>query len=95
MTNLRKTAAALLAALALGSTFAAVSTAEARPGRHGGWHGHHGHHRPHHGFRHWGAYGLIGGAAYMAAGPRCRLVERVNAYGDVVLRRVCHRPMYY
>ncbi|MCA0404537.1 MAG: hypothetical protein LCH39_00085 [Proteobacteria bacterium] len=97
----RKIFAALLAAFALGSTFAAVSTAEARPGGHGGhggWHG--GHHRPHHGHfrhhhRHWGAYGLIGAASYVAAGPRCRLVERVNRYGDVVLRRVCVRPIYY
>lgn len=98
MTNLRKTAAALFAAFALGSTFVAVGTAEARPGHHGGWHG--GHHRPHHGHfrhhhRHWGAYGLIGAASYVAAGPRCRLVERENVYGDVVVRRVCHRPIFY
>lgn len=108
VSGLRKTFAAVIAALALGSAFAAVGTAEARPmggGHHGGGHGggwhhrpHHGpfHHRPHRHHGHWGGgYGLIGGAVYVASGPRCRLVERINPYGEVVVRRVCPRPIYY
>ncbi len=80
---------ALTVALATASTF---SAAEAAPRR---WH-----HRPH-----WGAgAALVGGlaiagaiaasSAYAAedAGPvrRCYLVDRVNAWGDVIgTRRVC------
>lgn len=88
-----KSARILLAALALsGAAIAATGEASARPGRGHGWHGghgHHGHHLRHRG--HWRGYGV----AYVAAGPRCRLVERVNRYGDVVMRRVCFRPAYY
>jgi len=99
-----KSARILLAALALGgAALAATGEASARPGGrgghgwHGGGHGGHGwhrpHHRPHYGFRGYG-YGLAG-VAYVAGGPRCRFVERVNAYGDVVVRRVCRNPVYY
>lgn len=102
-----KSARILLAALALGgAALAATGEASARPGGRGGhgghgWHGGgHGGHGWHGGHRwrghHWRGYGYgLAGVAYVAGGPRCRLVERVNAYGDVVVRRVCRNPVYY
>lgn len=99
MIKFQKTAAMFLAALAIGgAALTAAGEAQARPGRggHGGGHGW-GHHRPHHGWGHhrphWRGYGIVAPVAYL--GTRCRLVERVNRYGDVVLRRVCARPIYY
>jgi hypothetical protein len=68
------------------------------PGHHGGWHPHGhggphlpawGHHRPHGYFGH-GAWGVV--HVGYPHGPRCRLVERENRWGEIVLRRVCRRP---
>jgi hypothetical protein len=89
-----------LAAAALGIAIAgsaiAPSSAEASPrhGGHGGGWGHHGGGWGHggwgHGRPHWGhrPYGIVR-IGYGGYGPRCRLVERENRWGDVVVRRVC------
>lgn len=92
MTMIRKSTSLILGAVALaGAALAIAGEASARPG-----HGHHGHgiHR-HHGHHHiWrGHYGprFVG---YYGGGYRCRFVRRVNAYGELVVRRVCFNPYY-
>jgi len=92
-----------LAAAALGIAIAGSaitpSSAEASPrhGGHGGGWGHHGGGWGHggwgHGRPHWGhrPYGFVR-IGYGGYGPRCRLVERENRWGDVVVRRVCFGP---
>jgi hypothetical protein len=50
-------------------------------GWHGGWHG-----------GGWGGTVVVGDS--FPYGHRCRLVERVNRWGEVVVRRVC-RPAHW
>lgn len=99
MTKLSKTLAIALTGLGLafGSALATAGDAEARPGRGGGIHRggiHHGGHfrHGHWGHRHWrhARWGL-GGPMLVSGvyGPRCRLVERLNPYGEIVVRRIC------
>ena len=97
--TIRTSTSLLLGALAVGGAALAVAgQASAAPGggfRHGPHHPHHGHgiHR-HHGHHHiWrGHYGprFVG----YGGGYRCRFVRRVNAYGELVVRRVCFNPYY-
>lgn len=89
-----------LAAAALGLAIAgsaiATSSAEASPrhGGHGGW----GHHGGHGGWGRgdWGHRGYWGprypGFVRIGYGPRCRLVERQNRWGEIVIRKVCFGP---
>lgn len=88
MITIRTSTKYLLAALALGgAALTAAGEASARP-RHG--HGFHGHHGGHHIWRgHYGPRFVSYGGGY-----RCRLVRRVNAYGELVVRRVCFNRYY-
>jgi hypothetical protein len=104
MSTFSKSVTMALAALALGAASLASATAEASPRGHGVRHGGHGGHIRNHGIgrhhiyrghwgghgRRWGGYPVYGAAYY---GGSCRIVERVNVYGEVVARRVC--PSYY
>lgn len=95
MSAFKKSMTVALTALALGTaTLASVSTAEAGPYRH---------HGPRWGVGAAILGGLAVAGAYAATRPayaapiydedypvtRCRLVDRVNVYGEVVTRRVC------
>lgn len=109
MSTFSKSVTMALAALALGAASLASASAEASPRGHGVRHGGHGGQFQNHGIashhlvrggwngghhwghrRHWGAYPVYGAAYY---GGSCRLVRRVNVYGEIVVRRVC--PTYY
>jgi hypothetical protein len=88
MITIRKSTNILLAALALGGA-ALTATSEASAGpRHG--HGFHRHHGPHHIWR--GHYGPRFVDYRYGGGYRCRLVRRVNHYGEIRVRRVCFNP---
>ena len=96
MPSFKKSFAIALTALSLGSAaLLTASAAEAGP-RHSGarFHGGHGHHGW--GHRGWGhrPYRPIVHVGY-GYGSRCRLVERVNRFGDVVVRRVCYARTIY
>jgi hypothetical protein len=102
MVMIRKSTSLFLGAVALaGAALSLVGDAAAGPGpghiAHPGHHGHHGHgmHRPHHRPHHvWrGHYGPRFVGVY-DGGYRCRFVRRVNAYGELVVRRVCFNPYY-
>lgn len=88
MITIRKSTNILLAALALGGASLAVAGEASAGHRHG--HGFHRYHGPHHIWR--GHYGPR--FAHYGGGHRCRMVRRVNAYGDLVVRRVCFNPYY-
>ncbi len=91
MVMIRKSTSLLLGALALtGAALSIAGEASARPG-----HGHHGHgiHR-HHGHHHiWRGHYAPRLVRY-DGGYRCRFIRRVNAYGELVVRRVCFNPYY-
>lgn len=87
MITIRKSTNILLAALSLGGAALAASEASAWPGR-GPRHGFDWHPAPHH---HWrGYYGPR--FVHYGGGYRCRLVRRVNHYGEIRVRRVCFNP---
>ncbi|CAN1561275.1 hypothetical protein MCEMSEM23_02676 [Rhabdaerophilaceae bacterium] len=102
MTNLKKSFAIALTALSLGSAaLLTASSAEAGPrgggARFHGGHGHHGFGHRHWGHRHWGVrpvYRPIVRVGY-GYGGGCRLVQRVNRFGEIVVRRVCYARTVY
>jgi opacity protein-like surface antigen len=85
MTIGSRTKIAIAFAAALVAVPATAVVANAFGGRH---HGHHGHHGGHWGGGHWG-YGGGYGYGYGGGYGGCRLVRRVNHWGEVVIRRVC------
>jgi hypothetical protein len=97
MSIFTKSIKAAFAVLAIGSATLAPIAAEASPRHHGGsHHGHHGWGGHHGGWGHGGGWrgGWSGGVYPIiyngGAIRRCRIVERVDAYGDVIgTRRVC------
>ncbi|MBN8533190.1 MAG: hypothetical protein J0L51_03780 [Rhizobiales bacterium] len=90
MINVRTSTKYLFAALALGgAAITAASEASAWPGR-GPRHGFDWHPAPHHIWR--GHYGPR--FVHYGGGYRCRMIRRVNAYGELVVRRVCFNRYY-
>ena len=101
MFNRSLTLAAALGIALTGATFATNASASPRHGGHGGgWHHGHGHHGG--GWNHGGWNIRVGGGGYGLGGydddygyrPGCRLVERENRWGEIVIRRICARPRY-
>ncbi len=98
MVMIRKSTSLLLGAIALtGAALSIAGEASAGPGRgHIAHPGHHGPglHRPHHGHHHvWRGHYAPRFVSY-DGGYRCRFVRRVNAYGELVVRRMCFNPYY-
>lgn len=101
--------AAATLGLGLAGSALVHSSADASPlnggkpiGHHGGWKPHHGHgphlpvwaHRRPHGHFGPGYWGVVRVGYPYAYGPRCRLVERENRWGEIVVRRVCRPPVW-
>lgn len=88
MITIRKSTNILLAALALGGASLAVAGEASAGPRYGHGHGFHRYHGPHY---IWGGhYGPR--FVHYGGGYRCRLVRRVNHYGEIRVRRICFNP---